>query len=447
MLRLLAHAFGARYDLPVPLALFVLGGAAVVFLSFLLVLPRPVHPHAEPAAPPARPPRRITVRGAISLAITAFLVVGGFTGSQEVAENLLPIVFWLFVWVVTPISCGVLGDWTRSVNPFAVIARLADSQRARDLLIAGPAFPWPKRLGYWVAVVLFLLVASGELIFNGTATLPGATALGITLYALVSAAAGLLVGAAAWTERGELFSVLFSTWGRLGFFRFDAGGRRGFGGGLETFEATVSRITFVLLLLVSVGFDGLLSTPAWQNLRLRLAFHVTSLELQLTTVGVFIGLLAATWLAFGAFSLLVARAGRLERSPLAVFAALLPSLLPISLGYLIAHNLSYITVNAQLVVPLLGDPFGLGWKLLPYPFNDSYVVHTSPLPSEAIWYMQVAVIVAVHIWAVLVAHRQLGHAARTAIAARRAEWPWIVAMVGYTMTSLWLLAQPLVREG
>jgi len=30
---------------------------------------------------------------------------------------------------------------------------------------------------------------------------------------------------------------------------------------------------------------------------------------------------------------------------------------------------------------------------------------------------------------------------------RRAEWPWIAAMVGYTMTSLWLLAQPIVQEG
>jgi len=143
----------------------------------------------------------------------------------------------------------------------------------------------------------------------------------------------------------------------------------------------------------------------------------------------------------------VARAGHLRHSPLEVFAALLPSLLPISLGYLIAHNLSYVVVNTQLLIPLLGDPFGLGWKLLPYPFNDSYKVNTTPLPSGVIWYMQVAIIVAVHICAVLVAHRQLGHTARSAVAARRAEWPWIVAMVGYTMTSLWLLAQPLVREG
>ena len=37
---ILAHAFGARYDLPIPLLLFVLGGALVVIFSFLLVLRR-----------------------------------------------------------------------------------------------------------------------------------------------------------------------------------------------------------------------------------------------------------------------------------------------------------------------------------------------------------------------------------------------------------------------
>ena len=38
-MRVLAHAFGPRYDLPIPLYLFVLGGALVVIASFLLVLP------------------------------------------------------------------------------------------------------------------------------------------------------------------------------------------------------------------------------------------------------------------------------------------------------------------------------------------------------------------------------------------------------------------------
>jgi len=49
---IVAHVFGKRYDLPVPLWLFVFGGAAVVFLSFLLVLPR-----AVAAASPAERPQ------------------------------------------------------------------------------------------------------------------------------------------------------------------------------------------------------------------------------------------------------------------------------------------------------------------------------------------------------------------------------------------------------
>lgn len=36
----LAHAFGQRYELPLPLMYFVFDGAAVVLLSFLVVLPR-----------------------------------------------------------------------------------------------------------------------------------------------------------------------------------------------------------------------------------------------------------------------------------------------------------------------------------------------------------------------------------------------------------------------
>ena len=32
----LAHAFGARFDLPIPLWVFVVSGAAIVIASFLL---------------------------------------------------------------------------------------------------------------------------------------------------------------------------------------------------------------------------------------------------------------------------------------------------------------------------------------------------------------------------------------------------------------------------
>ena len=40
-----------------------------------------------------------------------------------------------------------------------------------------------------------------------------------------------------------MFSVLFATWGRLGYVRFGAPGRRGFFGGLDVpFEPVLSRL-------------------------------------------------------------------------------------------------------------------------------------------------------------------------------------------------------------
>ncbi len=449
-LPMLGHAFGKRYDLPVPLWLFVFGGAAVVFLSFLLVLPRAV---AAATAGEGKFADRITlrrpspVRWLVAGLVAIALMVCGWIGSQSVAENILPSFFWLAVWVATPISCGIIGDWTRPVNPFAALARVCDRPGLRATLLGDDAaVTWPRWLGWWPAVALFFTVACGELIYNGTATLPAVTAWGLLVYTLVSAAAALLFGAQSWIERGELFSVLFATWGRLGWFRFGADGRRGFGGGLRVpFEAHVSRVTFVLLLLMSVSFDGLLSTPAWKTLRTQIS--LSGVSFQLLETAAFALLVLVAWGLFGGFAALVRRFGDMQRSTLQVLAGLVPSLLPIAFGYLVAHNAEYIAINGQLFIPLLGNPAGLGGvHLLPAPFNDSYEINPNLLPSSVVWYLQVALIIFVHIAAVVLAHRYLARASRSHARARASEWPWIVAMVGYTMTSLWLLAQPLVQD-
>ncbi len=446
---MLGHAFGKRYDLPVPLWLFVLGGAVVVFLSFLLVLPRAVAPAT---AGEARFADRLAlrspapVRWALAGLVAVGVMVCGWIGSQAVAENITPSFFWLAVWVATPISCGIIGDWTRAVNPFAALARVCDRPALRVTLLGDAAVVhWPRRLGWWPAVALFFTVACGELIYNGTATLPAFTAWGLLVYALVSAAAGLLFGAQVWTGRGELFSVLFATWGRLGWFRFGVDGRRGFGGGLRVpFEADVSRVTFVLLLLVSVSFDGLLSTPAWKTLRTQIS--LTGVAFELVETAAFALLVLVAWALFGGFAALVRRVGDTQRSTLRVLAGLLPSLLPIAFGYLVAHNAEYLAINGQLFIPLLGNPAGLdGVHLLPAPFDDSYEINPNLLPSSVVWYLQVALIIFVHVAAVVLAHRYLARASRSHAKAVASEWPWIVAMVGYTMTSLWLLAQPLVQ--
>ncbi|MGH9121124.1 MAG: hypothetical protein ACRDYC_04135, partial [Acidimicrobiales bacterium] len=198
---ILEHAFGKRYDVPIPVYLFVLGGAAVVFLSFLLVLPRPVAAQTEP--PPcgdaivSRPTRRIPA--ALGLAILFLTVLAGITGSNEVAENILPVTFWLFVWIGIPVSCGAIGDWTNAINPMAALARLADHPRLRQALLGRREhFTWPAKLGWWPAVALYFAAACGELIYNGTDTHPHFLAVTLIVYVVVDMAGAVLFGAEAW---------------------------------------------------------------------------------------------------------------------------------------------------------------------------------------------------------------------------------------------------------
>jgi heme/copper-type cytochrome/quinol oxidase subunit 2 len=446
-----AHAFGERYELPIPLLLFVLGGAFVVVVSFLLVMSRTVR-EDEPDLPDGPPAMRIRPIGAaLSFVLLAALVACGLLGSQETAENLLPTVFWLLVWIAVPLSCGLLGDWTRGVNPFAVLGTLADRPALRRRLLGSPEpVGWPRWLGWWPAVALYFLLACGELVFNLTATLPRVTAAGLALYALVSGVAGMLFGQS-WLRRGEVFSVLFSTWGKLGYFRFGASGRRGFAGGLVApFERSPSRVSFVLMLLISVNFDGLLATPGWTQLERRWLGPVAAGTARLESFRVVSFVLVAVVVSviFGAFATGAVRVGRHGTGPLTALNGLLPSLLPIAFGYLLAHNVQYLLVNAQLLFPLIGNPVGLeSWPIhLAYPFNDSYQPNVRLLPSAFYWYVAVAVIVAVHVVAVVLAHRHLGRDDDQQQRARGSELPWLAAMVGYTMVSLWLLAQPLVQE-
>lgn len=444
----LAHAFGERYELPLPLYLFVVGGALVVVLSFLLVLQRGGRMVAPERAADVVPATRLhPVAGGLSLVVTGLVALVGLTGNQETSENLAPTFFWVLLWIAVPLSCGLLGDWTRPVNPFATAARLGDDRRVRKALLArSEPLPWPARLGWWPAVALFALLVLGELVFNLRTTQPAFVGTVLLGYTVLSFFLGLLFGRG-WLQRGEVFSGLFDAWGRLGYWRHGAPGRRAFAGGLDVpFEASASRVVFVLLLLVSINFDGLLATPQWASYERRtLGTDTTGIDALRT--GSLVGLVLVVLAVFAAFAWGTARAGRHGSRPLTALADLLPSLVPIAFGYLIAHYLQYLVTNLQLLFPLLGNPGYAGWPIhLPYPFDDSYEVKLTLLPNSFYWYLSVLVIVAVHVVAIVLAHRHLASRGDDERLVRRSEYPWLVAMVAYTAFSLFLIAQPLTQE-
>jgi len=66
--------------------------------------------------------------------------------------------------------------------------------------------------------------------------------------------------------------------------------------------------------------------------------------------------------------------------------------------------------------------------------------------ASTVWYAQVVLIVVGHVIAVYLAHLRAGERFRTAQRALLSQYPMLLLMVMYTMTSLWILAQPITRE-
>jgi hypothetical protein len=118
------------------------------------------------------------------------------------------------------------------------------------------------------------------------------------------------------------------------------------------------------------------------------------------------------------------------------------SLVPIAIAYHLAHYLTYILLAGQLIVPLASDPFGWGWDLFG---TRGGKIRIDVIGPKALWWVSAIAIVAGHLIAVWIAHvhalRRFG-SRRTAL---RSQVPMIGLMILYTISSLWILAQPITE--
>jgi hypothetical protein len=117
---------------------------------------------------------------------------------------------------------------------------------------------------------------------------------------------------------------------------------------------------------------------------------------------------------------------------------------PIALVYNAAHNYSYVLVQSQSLIPLLNDPLARGWHL--WPAAAAYKTTYALAQASTVWYAQLLLIVLGHVVAVYLAHLRAGERFRTAQRALLSQYPMLLLMVIYTMTSLWILAQPITRD-
>jgi hypothetical protein len=118
------------------------------------------------------------------------------------------------------------------------------------------------------------------------------------------------------------------------------------------------------------------------------------------------------------------------------------SLVPIAIAYHLAHYFSLLAIAGQFIIPLVSDPFGYGWDLFG---TTLYRIDIGIVDARFIWYFAATAIVIGHIIAVWLGHVIAFTAFADASVAGRSQYPMVVLMIGYTMLSLWIMAQPIVE--
>ena len=456
MNHILLHGFGQRFDLQAPLVLYLVAACGVVFLSFVLVVlfigqgtgdetvryPRRAVGWLTAAA---RTPWPRAVGGAIGVLSLLIVIVCGFLGSAVAFYNPAEYFVWIFFWAVTVIVSGLVGNLWHLLNPWAAIYDVV----ARVVPVR-PVLSLPE-VGVWPAAAFYLMFACLELT-SGMASRPQVVALAAVVYTVSTLAGMFLFGRDRWLERCEAFTVLLGIVGRFGPVEAerDASGKiktvylRPWGAGLlQPSPSGWDRVVFVILMLSSLAFDGVLSTPAWQDFTIALE----PLWLPFGPYGFFvvrtIGLVLLTitfLLVFIAVMEAVVYLGQRSVDIRATVAAFALTLVPIALVYNAAHNYSYVLVQAQYIVPLLDDPLQRGWHL--WPAVVSFKPTFALAQASTVWYAQIVLIVAGHIVAVLLSHLRANTVFKSAQRALLSQYPMLLLMVAYTFTSLWILAQP-----
>lgn len=451
-----AHAFGERYDLPVPLGYFVVGAALTVALSLVVAavfVREASRGEAEGARTvslgPLLPLLHATGR-VLGIVLLCAVVVAGLYGTRNPEMNLAPVLVWIIWWVGLSYAVACFGNFWPALDPWRTLFDGLDALARRRGRAAGIALgmAWPARLGAWPAVFLLLLFVWLEVIYPRSA-LPSQLAWLALAWSALTLAGMVCFGRETWQRNADVFSIYFSTLGRFAPVVAGSDGRsitlRLPGRGLIVAGLdTAAMAAFVIAMLTTVLFDGLLTTQGMVMVRHAVVawFPVLANDqgYVLGTAG-----LVGVWLLFGgAFLLACAVTARLVPSQptLAVASRFAATLVPIAIAYNVAHYFSYLVVHGQLLIPLLSDPLGLGWNLFG---TARYFPDIAVIDARTTWQLAIGAIVAGHVISIWLAHRLALRVFGMPRRAVLATIPLTVLMVAYTAVSLLILAEPLVQ--
>jgi len=455
----LAHALASRQDLPVPAWLFAWAATIVLIASFFALSAGWRSPKFEDER--RRPLERGFSRallgapaqalcGLLGVALLGFAVYAALHGTEAPDRNFALTFVFVTGWLGIPFLSAILGDVFRPFNPWRAVGRAVGGCFR---LIAGerPAhLAYPEALGRWPAAIGLLAVVWLEVVYGGGAgvavgLVPHTVGVAVLLYSAYTLAMMALFGVETWCERGEVFSVYFGMFGRLGLFASEDDRlvrRRPFSA--ATKWATVpGSAALVIASIAGTSFDGAKEGAYEGAIESMLeSLHDAGLS-RLTSVRLADTIfLALTFAAVGLVYWLGVRGMRTV--PGAPSAARLRTgfahtLIPIALAYLVAHyfSLFFFQEQAQFTY-LLSDPLGTGTTDL---FGTASAgVDYNALSANAIWYVQVASLVIGHVLGLTLAHdRALVYWPDYRRATASQYW-MLAVMVAFTCFGLYLLS-------
>jgi hypothetical protein len=421
----LAHGLGGSTDLPIPYSYALIGASWALTISFAVVAfawRRPRFDSANPARPlpdglarliDATVTRRIVA--ALGLLFASWVLAVSFLGPQN-DENALPAVFYVLLWVGLPALSVVTGPIWRAVSPVRTVFRSLPAVGARG---------YPPGWGYRPAAAGLFAFVWLELASPDPGAL-GAVRLWLLGY-LVVMVVGSVVFGARWPARADPFEVYSVVASRLSPFRRDDTGALVIGNPFDHLPSLPVRpgtLTVLAVLLGSTAFDGFSAMPEWRNF---VDGHSsgpwTATLVKTCGLLVFILVVGVTfWAAAQA-------TGGVDRARRRALPGLMAhSLIPIVIGYVFAHYLSYLVERGQQAVSRLLEPVGLGWDV-----NYVLSLHPSVLAT-----IKVCCVVAGHIAGVVAAHDR---ALRLLPAGHQltGQLAMMLVMVAYTFTGLYLL--------
>jgi hypothetical protein len=428
----LAHTLSNTYQSRLPLIVYLAGAAIAVALSFAFLLIADVRAEPPVISAGRRPPALLRrLLRAIGLIGWLWIVAQGIAGGTSQAD-VTTLFLWVYGWVGLALVSAFIGPAWHWLDPFTTIHDMGAAVLRRAGVASWASADFPAAMRRWPAVVGLIFFVWLELVGNGG----GPRSLFIVLvgYTAFTLAMMAQFGRDEWRRDGETFSVWFGVLGRLAPFALvgkpadELVARRPFAAGLLLSGWTRADVIMIGLGTASILFDGLSQTQPWFEIFGAPGVAIKTLQL-------------LGWLA-----LLVGAALLVSR--LVGVSATGAGLLPIAVGYLIAHYFTYLLIDGQRIIPALADPFQQGWDL-GNQFWAAYTPDSSWLPPGFVWTVQLAAVVGGHMLGAwgghVVAARESG-APRGASRHRQRQLPLAVIMVALTTLTLWSLGQALVVQ-